>query len=993
MTRVLFCISAVAEFRGPTGEKDDDFPDLTRVPEEVATMRALFTELGLAELFEPPGGEFTHEQLCERLDGWDAEYDPDNPPDGDSVLVVYVTGHATTDEEQRWRLVPPVVGRSLPRRWVEPRDFLQAAVSRPDVTQCLLVLDACFAEDGAREALSRSLEVSPKVDAGKTDLWIIAAATRTQEAGQQVFAEAFAEEFRLLAEKSLDVRHLDPSSVTDRAAAALASRGVPQVPWVAAGYRAGGCRVLPNPRRMPGEAPTWIDPPWNAASRGVRDEDVPGWYFTGRAEHLAAVEEHLHGDGVAPLCLLGEAGSGKTAVLGRVLTTFPDATRAALPPVARVDHRLPDRDLAVVAVDVGDLEVDEVRAALLPLTGAGEPVGLLVDNVDRAVDPRAVVDRVLRPLAENPMVRVMATARPAAAAVFSGFHHLDLPPSDHDVESYLRKRFAYAGLSGVDGSAAAHACAGVFAAAVVLADTVVDQVAAGRPADDALAEGRRRADQRLDTLCRTTMARTCAMPLAQHVHVLVACLSAACSFSPHGRLTTELWAAATGRLVGAPVRPEDVDACGRSALAFLDVRTSPSGDAMWRPRFGYERRGNDPGPGDVVDAVLAEVGDEVPDEVAAVLLGAAAHPDGRFAAVLDDGPLLLAAPVPAVSGTLKAVRDRPGGQSRLAAWAGVPQSGPPRDRAFALGLRASRRGLTALAESVRGLAPEIRWATRGTDGENAGIARLACAGRDAVTARADGTVTWWATSDGSRRHSSTSLAVAAVDLAAADTAHGLVAVAVTGDGQVHCWHGHDPVEIDAPAGVELVAAHRSGSIALVAGRLVRVVDVLSGETAERTLPEHVDAVALTGHPDRPVVWLASRRGRIWRWEPGSNRNPTVARIGGPPLLVAASAAVSTPVVVDVRGGVNGAVVGHVPDLDVRTAALSDRWFAVGGGSRRDAGWVAVGPAGLGVPADRLPLDGPPVGLGLVDDVLVVATRDGLAAVGLDRLRERKEGHP
>ncbi|MFC7613254.1 hypothetical protein ACFQV2_06165 [Actinokineospora soli] len=287
------------------------------------------------------------------------------------------------------------------------------------------------------------------------------------------------------------------------------------------------------------------------------------------------------------------------------------------------------------------------------------------------------------------------------------------------------------------------------------------------------------------------------------------------------------------------------------------------------------------------------------------------------------------------------------------------------------------------------LAPPVLWATRAADAMVTTV-RMACAGEVTVTAKVDGTVSWSATSNGNHLQQSSALGFEVVDLAVADVGPCLVTVAVTGDGGAHCWRGYEPVHIEAPAEVERVVAHESGLVAFATGHAVRVVDALTGETVDRTVPESIEGLAFTGVRDHPVLWIAGRRGRLWRWKPCTERNPTTARIGHPPLLLAASATAPGPAVLDVRGGVTGEVVGDLPDLDVRAAVLSDRWIAFGGGNRSDTGWVTVGTRGRGMPTKRLPLDGPPADLALVSDVLVIATGDGLAAVDLEPLRELEE---
>jgi hypothetical protein len=1041
-----FCISAVSTYEMGGDLEGLHFENLELVPREARTMRKALTNLGLVELFTGPDGELTHEQLRERLETWAGEYDPDDPPLAGSTLVLYSTGHGYMDRGERWRLVPSAPRRVDTTRWLQPMELLEPVLTRKEVTQVLFLLDACFAQDGARDALTKSLETGPLLGS-VADVWVVAAARRSENAQQMAFVSAFADALRHHSARELSAAHLDPSLVTDTAASALKRKGATQVPWVAAGYRAGGCRALPNPRFMPPTAPDWIEQRWSAPARGVSAAAEPGWFFTGRDEVLRYLASYLNGEGgpdIPPVLLTGGAGTGKTAVLARLLTTATVSLRRALPAVTRRGY-LPPGDAEITALDVTGADVGYAAAELARRLGLAAtdaqgvvaalaerkgPYRLMIDHVERAADPAAMVSQFVQPLAAVASARLIVAARPGLATAFPGFRHIDVqgPSGDAEsaIEAYVSERLTYY-LHGQPAAseparavpALASACAGNFSAAVVAVDTLLRQLSAGRSMKEAHNEARRSAYRRLDRLCRSAMAYARGGSDSRYVDDLVACLSAACSYSPDGWLPAVLWAGVARRVNGLPYTAEDVEACVEPALAFLSSQPASAGGPVWRLRYGYVPSGHDPAPHQIVQHLLDEARQAHTSQwidahpgVLAILLGAAGAEDGRFASLLDDASLLLAAPSPLVTRALRAVQGRADGRRRIATWAGVPAEGDARERAFLLRLLAARNGLDRLASSVptrgRHATPAVNWAIRITSERRLSpITRMSLAGgRDApriVTAHDDGSVTWWDGSDGRELRTWRGLQaegrsenVAVASLGAAQTADGLVTALITGDGRALRWGpGDTPSPSPLPEPATMAVAHASGLVALVHGRSVTVIDVISGSRDRVcTLPAIVAHADIGGRAEAPVLWLADTGGRVWRWDllAAASRQPSAVSPCPPTLLLGCSREGASCVVVDVHGGTTFPARARVavrrrPTRDVRSVALSERWLVLGDGPERFSGWLEIHEA-ADAPAIRWPLDGLPVAVGIAGDVLVAATPDGLVNIGLpDRGRD------
>lgn len=189
---------------------------------------------------------------------------------------------------------------------------------------------------------------------------------------------------------------------------------------------------------------------WGPRARGVQRHDEAGWLFTGRTTLVRTLIDALSGP-PRVFVVTGSAGSGKSAVLSRIVTLSD--------PIFRADHRdlvsaipsdvRPEQNLVTVAVHaqgktpvevlrqladgLGIPPTDSVADGPGKLLGATDPaiharlIGtwladrgpatIVIDALDEATDPPATLRKVLAPLCldwTQPELRIVIGVRSPA---------------------------------------------------------------------------------------------------------------------------------------------------------------------------------------------------------------------------------------------------------------------------------------------------------------------------------------------------------------------------------------------------------------------------------------------------------------------------------------------------------------------------------------------------------------------------------------------------
>ena len=178
---------------------------------------------------------------------------------------------------------------------------------------------------------------------------------------------------------------------------------------------------------------------WGPKGRGVSGDSERGFRFRGRREALTAITGWLdreHADRRA-LVVTGSPGAGKSAVLGRVVTTADPVAAAALPASDQAVRATPGSVACAVHVkgktalevateiaraasaSLPDTEEDFAPALRTALAGrGGRRFNLIVDALDETTDPeqaRTIITKVILPLVE--------TCADVGAQVITGSRH------------------------------------------------------------------------------------------------------------------------------------------------------------------------------------------------------------------------------------------------------------------------------------------------------------------------------------------------------------------------------------------------------------------------------------------------------------------------------------------------------------------------------------------------------------------------------------------
>jgi WD40 repeat protein len=401
--------------------------ELASVPEDLRKMAGFFGRLGyyeqLPEVRLDPTSAALRTALSEWLNGPDRQ--------ASDTAVIYYSGHGDSQADSFYLLTSDTkedqyAATALPADYV-----LRALGENPKVRRVLLILDACYAGQGAFDAADLAARMAPwqSISGDDEGVWVVAAASPKQEAQERLFTDAFLEAAEQLQQTTGTLQpYIGLETLIWQINAILRRSGKQQrASWIPATQARGLAPFIPNARYEP-DAPANVDLEtrewlrrrhaaelaeyWGAKARGVEVAGQAGWYFTGRQAALAELTGWLadHAADTRLRVLTGDPGSGKSAVLGR-LVTLADTTLAPKPPGTPADpSSMPPAGSITAALLAKGKTADELLAELAASLGAAHSAEftdtlrsrsaftVVIDALDEAADPPAVVEKVISPL-------------------------------------------------------------------------------------------------------------------------------------------------------------------------------------------------------------------------------------------------------------------------------------------------------------------------------------------------------------------------------------------------------------------------------------------------------------------------------------------------------------------------------------------------------------------------------------------------------------------
>ncbi|MBD0838056.1 caspase family protein [Streptomyces sp. TRM68416] len=384
---------------------------------------------------------------------------PDRRPD--DYVVLYLATHGVTAEHSglHYLLLHDSDARDL-RGTALPTEELVAHLWEDTAVERLLVLiDACYAEEGADTALRAALEArrfrEPVTEHGSTGLVLVSSSRRKEETYTGALSSAFDRAVRRQATAGHAPAHISLEHVM------AAIRSDPEVPhaqrpvWSLAHATGRIPAFLPNPRHIPDTDGLRLEEidrivELGARERDAREQDMRGfflprargtdvptedvWNFTGRHAAIGDVTGWLAPERADDrLCVVtGDPGSGKSSLLGLV-AVLTDPVRTASVPRAGLPDTLPAPGAVDERINASHLSTRQLLDALSAAAGCAaqslgaltahlqtrtSPLVVLIDSLDEALVPHEAVDELITPLTDPERrlpLRLLVGARPHIA--------------------------------------------------------------------------------------------------------------------------------------------------------------------------------------------------------------------------------------------------------------------------------------------------------------------------------------------------------------------------------------------------------------------------------------------------------------------------------------------------------------------------------------------------------------------------------------------------
>jgi WD40 repeat protein len=401
----------------------DHHAPLLSVPDDLKTIVHFFTGEGYQEQLTELRLNPTSTDLRGAISLWLTDGQQRTK---DDVAVIYYSGHGATQDPYHY-LLTAESDQAYEGTALSADFFVRALGSPPKTRRLLIILDACYSGQGALNLVEAAARMSggQELLGEHEGVWVIAASRPREEADQGAFANTFRQAVQDVQEDAGGLQQfLSLDSIVDRTNGLLAELDVRQrVSWAPASLARGLGPFLPNHNYEP-DAPAGVDlgtrarlareisTHWEPKSRGVEVAASAGWYFMGRTTALREVVAFASGNHDSRLRVVtGDPGSGKSALLGRLVLLSDPGTRPRVPVRDAPPDTIPEQGSVTVAllargktvaglmVELADqLELTSGEDPIQALIARQTPALIVIDALDEATNPQRVIEDVIKPL-------------------------------------------------------------------------------------------------------------------------------------------------------------------------------------------------------------------------------------------------------------------------------------------------------------------------------------------------------------------------------------------------------------------------------------------------------------------------------------------------------------------------------------------------------------------------------------------------------------------
>ncbi|MGW0189631.1 caspase family protein [Streptomyces sp. NPDC003362] len=431
--------------------QDREIDDLPGVDQDVRHVRALLEPMGYKLVLPHLAKDPAARDVAQSIEAWTASVGL-GPAD---IVVLYFAGHGLKDLDRHYLLCSTSRPGLIDSTALASEDLGRSLV-KSAVGQLLIILDTCYAAEGTGDLATLATQLA-RFQRGAAGRWLLASARGKEKARENAFVDAMTEVLTRPRAGALQ-EFVGVREVTQRVNEYFAAHGLSQHARHSTIDSDGHAPFFRNKAHLPGLPTSGLDGDtvlrlrgrtgahFETRARGVGSVEERGDYFTGRAGVLDELTDWLNSprhDGRARV-VTGDPGSGKSAVLGRLLRRMRDHH-----PVVQLHARnMSLEDLA------GDLSRAVGRPGTAPegllvaLAELSAPVTVLVDALDEAGaagdvrEGRLIARQLLRPMSALPTVRlVVGTRRSLLDALGEAVEVIDLDErsATDDIADYARK--------------------------------------------------------------------------------------------------------------------------------------------------------------------------------------------------------------------------------------------------------------------------------------------------------------------------------------------------------------------------------------------------------------------------------------------------------------------------------------------------------------------------------------------------------------------------